>query len=100
MAVTKYRLHPSLPRMSVEMEITEAFARDRPEVSSIDYSSYEGTVMDKGSYAQICTAHQLNKAIPILLDIKANTAPTPESLEDSSDSEMIKTHAIRNCTQT
>jgi acylphosphatase len=62
--------------------IAEATKLENAEVSSIDCSSYEGTVMDIGSYAQTCTAHQLNKAIPILRDIKANTAPTPQILEE------------------
>jgi hypothetical protein len=31
---------------------------------------YEGDVMRTGEYAQVCSAQQLNKAIPLLLDIR------------------------------
>ncbi len=43
---------------------------------------HEGDVMRAGEYAQICTALQLNKAIPILLKIQDNTNATPQILEE------------------
>ena len=45
----------------------------RPEhsnVSSITFEDYQGDVMKTESYAQICSAIQLNKAIPVLLDMR------------------------------
>ena len=45
----------------------------RPEhslVSSIAFEDTDSAVMRTGEYAQVCTAVQLNKAIPLLLDIR------------------------------
>ena len=55
---------------------------ERSEVSNIVFEDYEGDVMRAGEYAQICTALQLNKAIPILLKIQDNTNPTPQILDE------------------
>lgn len=52
------------------------------EVSNIVFEDYEGDVMRAGEYAQICTALQLNKAIPILLKIQDNTNATPQILDE------------------
>ncbi len=38
--------------------------------------------MKTESYVQICSAIQLNKAIPILLKIQDNTAVTPQILDE------------------
>lgn len=69
--------------------IIEVTRPENARVSGISVSEYEGSVMDVGAYAQVCTTHQLHKAIPILLDmrddikeIKANTAMTPQILEE------------------
>ncbi|MDQ1254765.1 MAG: hypothetical protein QG646_4035 [Euryarchaeota archaeon] len=51
-------------------------------VSSIAFEDYAGDVMKTESYAQICSAIQLNKAIPVLLEIRNNTAITPQILEE------------------
>jgi acylphosphatase len=40
------------------------------EVSSVAFEEYHGTVMPAGQYAQVCSALQLNKAIPVLLEIR------------------------------
>ncbi len=42
----------------------------RSEVSSIVFDGYEGDVMKIGEYAQFCSMVQLNKAIPVLLDMR------------------------------
>ncbi len=55
---------------------------ERSEVSNIVFEDYEGDVMRAGEYAQICTALQLNKAIPILLKIQDNTDATPQILDE------------------
>ena len=55
---------------------------ERSEVSNIVFEDYEGDVMRAGEYAQICTALQLNKAIPILLKIQDNTNATPQILDE------------------
>ena len=63
---------------------------EHAEVSNITCVDYEGDVMRTGEYAQVCSAQQLNKAIPLLLDIRdgmnevrKNTAVTPvKSLDE------------------
>jgi len=40
------------------------------EVSSIAFEDYDGDVMKIGEFAQFCSIVQLNKAIPVLLDMR------------------------------
>lgn len=54
----------------------------RSEVSSIAFEDYDGDVMKIGEFAQFCSIVQLNKAIPVLLEIRDNTAVTPRILEE------------------
>jgi acylphosphatase len=61
----------------------------RSEVSNIVFDDFEGDVMKIGEYAQFCATVQLNKAIPVLLDlrdsmheVRKNTAVTPQILEE------------------
>ena len=54
----------------------------RSEVSNIAFEDFEGEIMRIGEYAQFCSTVQLNKAIPILLEIRDNTATTPQILEE------------------
>ena len=42
----------------------------RSEVSSIAFEDYEGDVMKIGEFAQFCSIVQLNKAIPVLRDMR------------------------------
>lgn len=47
--------------------------RQKPErslVSNIVFEETDSEVMKTGDYAQVCTAFQLNKAIPLLLDMR------------------------------
>jgi acylphosphatase len=52
------------------------------EVSNIVFEDFEGEVMRIGEYAQFCATIQLNKAIPVLLEIRDNTKATPQILEE------------------
>ncbi len=61
----------------------------RSEVSNIVIDGFDGEVMKIGEYAQFCTTVQLNKAIPVLLDlrdsmhdVRKNTAVTPQILDE------------------
>ena len=84
-------------------KMVETRKPERSQVSSIAFEDYEGDVMKTESYAQICSSIQLNKAIPVLLDIRSsindmsasingmkasldevrkNTAATPQILEE------------------
>jgi len=40
------------------------------EVSNIDFEDFNGEIMRIGEYAQFCSTVQLNKAIPVLLDMR------------------------------
>jgi acylphosphatase len=42
----------------------------RSEVSNIVFDDFEGEIMKIAEYAQFCSTVQLNKAIPVLLDIR------------------------------
>jgi len=58
---------------------------DKPEgakVSKMTVEDYVGDVMRTGEYAQVCTALQLNKAIPILLEVRDNTKAIPQIAAD------------------
>lgn len=59
---------------------------ERSQVSSIAFEDYEGDVMKTESYAQICSSIQLNKAIPVLLDIRSSINGMSASINDMSAS--------------
>jgi len=63
-------------------ELVENRKPELSEVSSIAFEDYVGDVMGVGNYAQVCTALQMNKAIPLLLKIQNNTSATPQILEE------------------
>jgi acylphosphatase len=63
-------------------ELVETRKPELSEVSSIAFEDYGGDVMGVGDYAQVCTALQINKAIPLLLMIQNNTSATPHILEE------------------
>ena len=63
-------------------ELVETRKPELSEVSSIAFEDYGGDVMRVGDYAQVCTALQMNKAIPLLLKIQNNTGATPQILEE------------------
>lgn len=55
---------------------------EHSEVSGVAFEDYDGDVMKVGEYAQVCTALQMNKAIPLLLKIQDNTSATPKILDE------------------
>jgi len=57
---------------------------EHSNVSSITFEDYQGDVMKTESYAQICYAIQLNKAIPVLLDIRDNTKKSLDVVKEES----------------
>jgi len=50
-------------------KLVETSRPDRAEVSEITYQDYDAEVWPISEYSQFCTNVQLNKAIPILLNI-------------------------------
>jgi acylphosphatase len=69
--------------------LVETQKPEHSKVSSIAFEDYDGDVMRAGEYAQVCSAQQLNKAIPLLLDmrddlkaVRKNTDMIPQISED------------------
>lgn len=50
--------------------LVESKKPEHAEVSNIAFENYDSDVMRVGEYAQVCSALQLNKAIPLLLDMR------------------------------
>ncbi len=53
-------------------KLVETQKPDHSQVSSIVFEDYEGDIMRTSEYAYVCTTIQLNKAIPLLLDMRDN----------------------------
>jgi acylphosphatase len=51
-------------------KLVETQKPDHSQVSSIAFEDYEGDIMRTSEYAYVCTTIQLNKAIPLLLDMR------------------------------
>jgi acylphosphatase len=54
-------------------DLKKLIESQKPEhslVSNIAFEETDSEVMKPGEYAQVCTAFQLNKAIPLLLDMR------------------------------
>ena len=62
-------------------KLVETQKPEHSKVLNIAFEDYEGDVMKAGEYAQVCTALQLNKAIPVLLEIRDNTKSTLEEIK-------------------
>lgn len=86
-------------RMAAFRQYIEANKPAMAEVSDTIISEYDGDVGHTGEYAMMCSFVQLNKAIPLLLDIRddlkvvkmntnmipqiaENTKPVPQILEE------------------
>jgi len=51
-------------------KLVESQKPEHAQVSSIVFEDYEGDIMRTTEYAFVCTTIQLNKAIPLLLDMR------------------------------
>jgi acylphosphatase len=51
-------------------KLIEGQKPERSLISNIAFEETDSEVMKTGEYAQVCTAFQLNKAIPLLLDMR------------------------------
>ena len=63
----------------------------RSEVSSIAFDDYDGDVMKIGEFAQFCSIVQLNKAIPVLLDMRDDL----KAVRKTSDMTLDEIKAVR-----
>jgi len=61
---------------------------ERAAVSKIVIEDYEGDVMRVGEYAQFCTTIQLDKAIPVLLDIRDDLKELKGDVKSLVDGQM------------
>jgi acylphosphatase len=71
--------------------------RQKPErclVSNIAFEETDDVVMKTGEYAQVCTAFQLNKAIPLLLDMRDDL----KAVRKTTDSTLDEIKAVRKTT--
>lgn len=50
-------------------KLVETEKPEHAKTSTVAFEDYEGEVMRASEYAQVCSAMQLNKAIPLLLDM-------------------------------
>jgi acylphosphatase len=64
---------------------------EHAEVSNITCVDYEGDVMRTGEYAQVCSAQQLNKAIPLLLDMRNDL----KAVRKTGDETLSEIKAVR-----
>jgi acylphosphatase len=63
----------------------QAIEKNKPElaeVSKVTSEPYDGDVGRSSEVAMFCTFVQLDKAIPLLLEIRDNTKATPQILEE------------------
>jgi uncharacterized protein Yka (UPF0111/DUF47 family) len=67
-------------------KMVETKRPERSQVSSIAFEEHTGDVMKTESYAQICSAIQLNKAIPVLLDLRDNVHDMKSSMDNMKNS--------------
>lgn len=82
----------------------------RSEVSNIAFEDFDGEIMRIGEYAQFCSTVQLNKAIPVLLDmrddLKEMKGDVKEMIVDikavrkTTEATLEETKAIRKTTDT
>jgi acylphosphatase/gas vesicle protein len=64
---------------------------DRSNVSNIVFDDFEGDIMKIGEYSQFCSIVQLNKAIPLLLDIRDDLkAMTGDMKEMKGDMKAVR----------
>ncbi len=63
-------------------KLVETRKPEHSTVSNIAFEDYVGDIMKSGEYAQVCTALQLNKAIPVFLEIRDNTKKSLDEITE------------------
>ena len=76
--------------------LVETQKPEHSQISSIAFEDYKGDVMKTESYAQICSAIQLNKAIPLLLDMRNDL----NAVRKTSEMTLDEIKAVRKNTDT
>jgi len=65
------------------------------QVSNIVFDDFEGEIMRIGEYAQFCSTVQLNKAIPVLLDMRDDL----KAVRKTTDATNEEIKAVRKNTE-
>jgi len=71
---------------------------ERSEVSEIVFDDFDGAVMKIGEYAQFCSTVQLNKAIPLLLDIRDDMKEVRgdiKAIRKTSEATLVEVKGLR-----
>ncbi len=71
--------------VKVFLALAKAKRPARSEVSNIVFDDFEGEVMKIGDYAQFCSTVQLNKAIPLLLDMRDDLKEMKDDMKEMKD---------------
>ena len=74
--------------------LVETYHPTRSDVSEIVFDDFEGEVMKIGEYAQFCATIQLNKAIPLLLDMRDDL----KAVRKTGDETLGEIKAVRKNT--
>jgi acylphosphatase len=72
-------------------KLVETKKPEHAETSTVAFEDYEGEVMRAGEYAQVCAALQLNKAIPLLLDMNGKM----DGVLDKQDKSIEEIRGLR-----
>ncbi len=82
-------------------KLVETRKPEHAEASNIAFEDYEGDVMRAGEYAQVCSALQLNKAIPVLLEIRDDLKEMKgdvKAVRKTTDATLDEIKAVRKTT--
>jgi acylphosphatase len=69
-------------RITAFKQIVTEKKPDLAEVSKADFEPYDGDIGKTSELAMLCSFVQLDKAIPLLLEIQKNTKPIPNIVEE------------------
>jgi hypothetical protein len=72
-------------------KLVETKKPEHARISTVAFEDYGGEVMRAGEYSQVCTAMQLNKAIPILLDMNGKM----DNMLDKQDQSTEEIRGLR-----
>lgn len=73
----------------------------RSKVSNIAFDEFDGEIMRIGEYAQFCSTVQLNKAIPVLIDLRDDIKEMKgdvKAVRKTTEATLDETKSIRKTT--
>ena len=72
-------------RVAAFRQYVEAKKPERAEVQDIAINEYDGDVGRTGEYAMMCSFNQLNKAVPVLLEIRDDMKEMKGDIKEMKD---------------